>query len=150
MGLIRVSADSHSTPIARYIADRVRDHEAVEVQAISAVAVNQAVKATALARTYLQKTPRRSRSPVCQDGAAGDRRQEGGDPLDDRADRSGQAAIRPWQAGRAPPSGPTFPTAARSASLSAGTHSTPAVPAPSRSPPRLTVVPSSFRRRRQS
>ena len=53
MDLIKVSAHSRSTAGAGAIAGVMRDHHYAEVQAIGASAVNQAVKAVAIARSYL-------------------------------------------------------------------------------------------------
>jgi len=54
MDIIKVSAQSRSTAVAGAIAGVIREHRHAEVQAIGAGAVNQAVKATAIARGYLQ------------------------------------------------------------------------------------------------
>ncbi|MCL4237284.1 MAG: stage V sporulation protein S [Anaerolineae bacterium] len=51
--IIKVSARSRSTAVAGAIAGVVREHNRAEVQAIGAGAVNQAVKAVAIARGYL-------------------------------------------------------------------------------------------------
>lgn len=51
--VIKVSAQSRSTAVAGAIAGVVREHKRAEVQAIGAGAVNQAIKATAIARGYL-------------------------------------------------------------------------------------------------
>lgn len=51
--LIKVSANSRSTAVAGAIAGVVREHGRADVQAIGAGAVNQAVKAAAIARGYL-------------------------------------------------------------------------------------------------
>jgi stage V sporulation protein S len=51
--IIRVSATSRSTAVAGAIAGVMREHHFAEVQAIGAGAVNQAVKALAIARGYL-------------------------------------------------------------------------------------------------
>ncbi len=53
MELIKVSANSRSTAVAGAIAGVVREHGRAEVQAIGAGAVNQAIKAAAIARGYL-------------------------------------------------------------------------------------------------
>ena len=53
MDVIKVSAHSRSTAVAGAIAGVMRDHSHAEVQAIGASAVNQAVKAVAIARNYL-------------------------------------------------------------------------------------------------
>ena len=54
MDIIKVSAHSRSTAVAGAIAGIVRQHKYAEVQAIGAGAVNQAIKATAIARGYLE------------------------------------------------------------------------------------------------
>jgi stage V sporulation protein S len=54
MDIIKVSAKSRSTAVAGAIAGVVREHGRAEVQAIGAGAVNQAAKATAIARGYLE------------------------------------------------------------------------------------------------
>lgn len=54
MEVIKVAARSRSTAVAGAIAGVIREHGRAEVQAIGAGAVNQAVKAAAIARTYLQ------------------------------------------------------------------------------------------------
>lgn len=53
MAIIKVSAKSRSTAVAGAIAGVVRESNRAEVQAIGAWAVNQAVKAVAIARGYL-------------------------------------------------------------------------------------------------
>ena len=53
--LIRVSAHSRSTAVAGAIAGVMREHGYAEMQAIGASAVNQAVKAIAIARGYLEE-----------------------------------------------------------------------------------------------
>ncbi len=53
MDVIKVSAHSRSTAVAGAIAGVMRDSQYAEVQAIGASAVNQAVKAIAIARGYL-------------------------------------------------------------------------------------------------
>jgi stage V sporulation protein S len=52
---IKVSAKSRSTAVAGAIAGVIREAQHVEVQAIGAGAVNQAVKAIAIARSYLER-----------------------------------------------------------------------------------------------
>lgn len=54
MDIIKVSARSRSTAVAGAIAGVIREHKHAEVQAIGAGAVNQAVKAVAIARGYLE------------------------------------------------------------------------------------------------
>lgn len=51
--LIKVSATSLTTAVAGAIAGVIREQATVDVQAIGASAVNQAVKAIAIARGYL-------------------------------------------------------------------------------------------------
>ncbi len=53
MDVIKVSAHSRSTAVAGAIAGVIRDLSHAEVQAIGASAVNQAIKAVAIARSYL-------------------------------------------------------------------------------------------------
>ena len=53
--LIKVSAQSRSTAVAGAIAGVMREHGYAEVQAIGASAVNQAIKAIAIARGYLEE-----------------------------------------------------------------------------------------------
>lgn len=53
--LIKVSARSRSTAVAGAIAGVMREHGIADVQAIGAGAVNQAVKALAIARGYLER-----------------------------------------------------------------------------------------------
>ncbi len=54
MGVIKVAASSRSTAVAGAIAGIIREQSRVDVQAIGAGAVNQAVKAIAIARGYLE------------------------------------------------------------------------------------------------
>lgn len=51
--IIRVAAQSRSTAVAGAIAGVVREQGRAEIQAIGAGAVNQAIKATAIARGFL-------------------------------------------------------------------------------------------------
>ncbi len=53
MDIIKVSGRSRTAAVAGAIAGVVRDYQRAEVQAIGAGAVNQAVKAMALAKSYL-------------------------------------------------------------------------------------------------
>ena len=53
--LIKVSAQSRSTAVAGAIAGVMREHGYAEMQAIGASAVNQAIKAIAIARGYLEQ-----------------------------------------------------------------------------------------------
>lgn len=55
MPIIKVSAQSRSTAVAGAIAGVIREQGLVNVQAIGASAVNQAAKAIAIARSYLQE-----------------------------------------------------------------------------------------------
>ena len=54
MNLIKVASTSRSTAVAGAIAGVMREQDRVDVQAIGAGAVNQAVKAIAIARGYLE------------------------------------------------------------------------------------------------
>lgn len=54
MDMIKVSANSRTSAVAGAIAGVIREHKHAEVQAIGAGAVNQALKALVLARSYLQ------------------------------------------------------------------------------------------------
>ncbi len=53
MDIIKVSGRSRTSAVAGAIAGVFRENKRVEVQAIGASAINQAVKAMALARSYL-------------------------------------------------------------------------------------------------
>ena len=53
--LIKVSAQSRSTAVAGAIAGVMREEGHAEMQAIGASAVNQAIKALAIARGYLEQ-----------------------------------------------------------------------------------------------
>ena len=55
MNIIKVSSDSRTSAVAGAIAGVVRENNRAEVQAIGAGAVNQAVKAVAIARGYLHE-----------------------------------------------------------------------------------------------
>lgn len=55
MSILKVSSDSRTSAVAGAIAGTVREHQKAEVQAIGAGAVNQAVKAVAIARGFLQE-----------------------------------------------------------------------------------------------
>ncbi len=55
MDLVKVAANSRSTSVAGAIAGIVREGGRVDIQAIGAGAVNQAVKAIAIARGYLER-----------------------------------------------------------------------------------------------
>ena len=54
MDLVKVAATSRSTAVAGAIAGIMREKGQVDVQAIGAGAVNQAIKAVIIARGYLQ------------------------------------------------------------------------------------------------
>ena len=54
MNIIKVASNSRSTAVAGAIAGVMREQDSVDVQAIGAGAVNQAVKAVAIARGYLE------------------------------------------------------------------------------------------------
>lgn len=53
--LIRVSAQSRSTAVAGAVAGIMREQGYVEMQAVGASAVNQALKAITIARGYLEQ-----------------------------------------------------------------------------------------------
>ncbi|MGW8251184.1 MAG: stage V sporulation protein S [Anaerolineales bacterium] len=53
MDVIKVSGKSRTSAVAGAIAGVFREYQRVEVQAIGASAINQAVKAMALAKNYL-------------------------------------------------------------------------------------------------
>jgi stage V sporulation protein S len=55
MNLIKVSGTSRTSAVAGAIAGVFRENHRAVVQAIGAIAVNQAVKALALSRTYLEE-----------------------------------------------------------------------------------------------
>lgn len=55
MDVIKVSGASRTSAVAGAIAGVFREHKRAEVQAIGAGAVNQAIKAMVLARSYLQE-----------------------------------------------------------------------------------------------
>jgi stage V sporulation protein S len=52
--IIKVAARSRTTAVAGAIAGVIREHGRAEVQAIGAGAVNQAIKAAAIARRFLE------------------------------------------------------------------------------------------------
>jgi stage V sporulation protein S len=54
VSIIKVAATSRSTSVAGAIAGIIREKGRVDVQAIGAGAVNQAIKAIAIARGYLE------------------------------------------------------------------------------------------------
>jgi stage V sporulation protein S len=55
MNIIKVSGTSRTSAVAGAIAGVFRENKRAEVQAIGAIAVNQAVKALALSRGYLKE-----------------------------------------------------------------------------------------------
>jgi stage V sporulation protein S len=55
MTIIKVSSTSRTSAVAGAIAGVIRDNHKAEVQAIGAGAVNQSIKAIAIARGYLQE-----------------------------------------------------------------------------------------------
>ncbi|MBC8509449.1 MAG: stage V sporulation protein S [Anaerolineales bacterium] len=55
MDIIKVAANSRTSAVAGAIAGVFRENQRAEVQAIGASAVNQAVKALALAKGYLDE-----------------------------------------------------------------------------------------------
>lgn len=55
MNVIKVSGTSRTSAVAGAIAGVFRENKRAEVQAIGAIAVNQAVKALALAKGYLKE-----------------------------------------------------------------------------------------------
>lgn len=55
MNVIKVSGSSRTSAVAGAIAGVFRENKRAEVQAIGAIAVNQAIKALALARGYLKE-----------------------------------------------------------------------------------------------
>jgi stage V sporulation protein S len=55
MNIIKVSGTSRTSAVAGAIAGVFRENKRADVQAIGAIAVNQAIKALALARGYLKE-----------------------------------------------------------------------------------------------
>jgi stage V sporulation protein S len=55
MNVIKVSGTSRTSAVAGAIAGVFRENKRAEVQAIGAIAVNQAIKALALAKSYLKE-----------------------------------------------------------------------------------------------
>lgn len=55
-GMLKVSARSNPNAVAGAIAAVMRERESAEVQAVGAGALNQAIKAVAIARTYLKSS----------------------------------------------------------------------------------------------
>jgi stage V sporulation protein S len=56
MEMLRVSAKSNPTAVAGALASVIRERGSAEMQAIGAAAINQAVKAVAIARGYVAPT----------------------------------------------------------------------------------------------
>ncbi len=56
MEILKVSSKSAPNSVAGAIAGVIREHGSVEIQAVGASAVNQAIKAIAIARGYLAPT----------------------------------------------------------------------------------------------
>jgi stage V sporulation protein S len=55
MNIVKVSGTSRTSAVAGAIAGVFRENRRAEVQAIGAIAVNQAIKALVLARAYLKE-----------------------------------------------------------------------------------------------
>ena len=55
-GPLKVSAKSNPNAVAGALAAALRERETVELQAVGAGAINQAIKAVAIARSYLRAT----------------------------------------------------------------------------------------------
>ena len=55
MNVIKVSGTSRTSAVTGAIAGVFRENKRAEVQAIGAIAVNQAIKALALAKSYLKE-----------------------------------------------------------------------------------------------
>ncbi len=53
MDILKVSANSKPTSVAGAIAGVIRESKAVEIQAVGAGAINQAIKSIAVARGYM-------------------------------------------------------------------------------------------------
>ena len=53
-GVLKVSAKSNPNSVAGALAAVLRERESAELQAVGAGAINQAIKAVAIARTYLR------------------------------------------------------------------------------------------------
>ncbi len=53
-GTLKVSAKSNPNAVAGALAAVMRERESAEIQAVGAGAINQAIKAVAIARTYLK------------------------------------------------------------------------------------------------
>ncbi|MEF9951207.1 MAG: stage V sporulation protein S [Clostridium sp.] len=56
MEILKVSSKSNPNSVAGALAGSVREHGGAEIQAIGAAAINQAVKAIAIARGFLAPT----------------------------------------------------------------------------------------------
>lgn len=55
-GILKVSAKSNPNSVAGALAAALRERETAELQAVGAGAINQAIKAVAIARTYLKSS----------------------------------------------------------------------------------------------
>jgi stage V sporulation protein S len=55
-GTLKVSAKSNPNAVAGALAAVMRERDAAEIQAVGAGAINQAVKAVAIARSYLKES----------------------------------------------------------------------------------------------
>jgi stage V sporulation protein S len=55
-GTLKVSAKSNPNAVAGALAAVIRERETAEIQAVGAGAINQAVKAVAIARSYLKES----------------------------------------------------------------------------------------------
>jgi len=53
-GALKVSAKSNPNAVAGALAAVIRERESAEIQAVGAGAINQAIKAVAIARSYLK------------------------------------------------------------------------------------------------
>ena len=53
-GTLKVSAKSNPNAVAGALAAVIRERESAEIQAVGAGAINQAIKAVAIARSYLK------------------------------------------------------------------------------------------------
>lgn len=54
LGALKVSAKSNPNAVAGALAAVIRERESAEIQAVGAGAINQAIKAVAIARSYLK------------------------------------------------------------------------------------------------
>jgi stage V sporulation protein SpoVS len=56
-GALKVSAKSNPNAVAGALAAVIRERESAEIQAVGAGAINQAIKAVAIARSYHKRWP---------------------------------------------------------------------------------------------